>query len=274
MKVTASDGVALYCESTGSGTPVLFVHEFAGSCRSFDAQVAAFKSAHRCIAFNARGYPPSDVPAELESYSQDIAAMDIVAVLDGLSIRRAHLVGVSMGAAAALQVAISQPQRVLSATLASIGTGSDAKPEENHAAMERMANLIESQGLGALAANMANSPARRKLKDKNPAEYERFMVELKLLSALGMANTMRGVQKRRAPIYAHEASLPAVETAVLIVLGEDDAACRGPSSFLARTLPRARLEQFPATGHLVNIEQPQRFNQLVLPFIERVDAEA
>jgi pimeloyl-ACP methyl ester carboxylesterase len=250
------------------------MHEFAGTCRSFDAQVAAFEETHRCIAFNARGYPPSDVPPALESYSQDIACRDIVAVLDGLGIASAHLVGVSMGAAAALQAAINEPRRVRSITLASIGTGSDAKPDDNQAAMEAMAQLIESQGLDALGASMGNSPARRKLWDKNPAEFERFISALGSLSALGMANTMRGVQKRRAPIYAHEASLGAVRAPALIVLGADDAGCRGPSRFLASKLADARLEEFPGTGHLVNVEEPQRFNDLVLAFIDGVDAAA
>ncbi len=269
-KIITFDAVQLYCESTGAGSPVVFIHEFAGSCRSFDLQVAAFKASHRAIAFNARGYPPSDVPAEPDAYSQDNAARDVIAVLDGLSIERAHLVGVSMGAAAALQVAIREPGRVLSATLASIGTGSDAKPEQNQASMEAMAHLIEEKGMDGLAATMGNSPSRKKLKDKNPAEYDRFVQQLKGFSATGMAYTMRGVQMRRPPIYAHEASLSRVASPVLIILGGDDAACRGPSQFLQRKLA-ARLEEFPGAGHLVNIEEPQRFNELVLGFVEDAD---
>jgi pimeloyl-ACP methyl ester carboxylesterase len=272
-RVAARDGTGLYCESNGGGSAVVFVHEFGGSCRSFDPQVAAFQSSHRCVTFNARGYPPSDVPPSVDSYSQDIAAEDIIGVLDGLEIGRAHLVGVSMGAASSLQTAIKHPARVLSATLASIGTGSDAKPEESQAQMENMARLIESQGLAKLAASMGNSPSRRKLKEKDPAEFRKFAEELMALSPLGMANTMRGVQKRRAPIYAHESELAAVSMPVLVVLGGDDAGCRGPSEFLARKLPRARLEVFPDTGHLINIEDAQRFNRLLLGFVDGVDAE-
>ncbi len=270
--VGTNDGVRLYYESEGEGTPVVFIHEFAGSCRSFDLQVSAFKASHRTLTFNARGYPPSDVPEAVEAYSQDEAARDIVAVLDGLHVDRAHLVGVSMGAASALQVAINEPRRVHSATLASIGMGSDAKPEEASASMESMARLIDSQGLRGLAASMGSSPSRRKLKEKNPEEFERFLEQLKNLSALGMANTMRGVQKRRPPIYAHQAKLARVSAPVLVVLGGDDAGCRGPSEFLRRTLARADLEELPGTGHLVNIEEPQRFNERVLSFIDRVDS--
>ena len=103
------DGVKLHCEERGAGPAVLFVHEYGGSCRSFDMQVEAFRARHRCVVFNARGYPPSEVPASVGSYSQYHAAADIGAVLDGLAIQRAHLVGVSMGAASALQFALKQP---------------------------------------------------------------------------------------------------------------------------------------------------------------------
>src|SRR5258708_13903750 len=119
------DGVKLHCEERGAGPAVLFVHEYGGSCRGFDVQVEAFRVRHRCVVFNARGYPPSEVPAPVESYSQEHAVADIAAVLDGLGIEKAHLVGVSMGAASALQFALKQPGRVLSATLVGIGSGSD-----------------------------------------------------------------------------------------------------------------------------------------------------
>src|SRR5258706_15565696 len=114
--VASVDGVKLHCEEQGGGTAVVFVHEYGGSCRSFDAQVEAFRARYRCAVFNARGYPPSEVPAPVESYSQDHAVADIGAVLDGLGIENVHLVGVSMGAASVLQYALREPRRVLSAT--------------------------------------------------------------------------------------------------------------------------------------------------------------
>src|SRR5438445_13488646 len=134
MSLRASvDGVKLHCEERGGGPAVLFAHEYGGSCRSFDMQVAAFRARHRCVVFNARGYPPSEVPASVGSYSQYHAVADIGAVLDGVGIERAHLVGVSMGAASAMQFALKEPQRVLSVTLGGIGSGSADPPRFRHA---------------------------------------------------------------------------------------------------------------------------------------------
>ena len=265
--VKSADGIRIYCEESGSGTPVLFVHEYGGSCRSFDLQVAAFRARHRCIVFNARGYPPSEVPSSVESYSQDHAVADIGAVLDGLGIERTHIVGVSMGAASSLQYALKEPGRVLSATLVGIGSGSD-DPAAFRDTAEANAKLLEAGGMAALAAQMNESPTRRRLKDKNPAEFRRFNEQLLAMSPLGHANTMRGLQGRRPPLYVHEKRLAALSIPVLVVVGDEDAGCRKPSDFLERVLPDTRLYVFPGTGHCVNLENPAEFNQLCLEFIE------
>src|SRR5260370_37984972 len=146
--VASVDGLKLHCEERGAGPAVVFVHEYGGSCRSFDAQVEAFRARYRCVVFNARGYPPSEVPAPIASYSQDHAVADIGAVMDGLRIDQAHLVGVSMGAASALQFALEQPRRVLSATLVGIGSGAGG-PQAVREDSQATAKLIATRGVAA-----------------------------------------------------------------------------------------------------------------------------
>ena len=272
-RVASADGTRLYCEETGAGTPVVFVHEFGGSCRSFDLQISAFGPRYRCVAFNARGYPPSEVPPSVDWYSQDHAVADIAAVMDGLELDRAHLVGVSMGAASSLQYALKEPGRVLSATLVGIGSGSD-DPANFRADHEANAKLLESGGMAALAARMSQSPTRRRLKDKNPSEFRRFSEQLLAMSPLGHANTSRGVQGRRPTLYVHEKRLAALRLPVLVVVGDEDEPCRKPSEFLERVLPDARLHVFPQTGHCVNLEDPEEFNRLCLSFVGEAAAVA
>jgi pimeloyl-ACP methyl ester carboxylesterase len=269
----AADGTNLYYESQGSGPAIVFVHELAGTCHSFDLQVAALKGKYRCITFNARGYPPSDVPSSAESYSQDIAASDIGAVLDAAGERDAHVMGVSMGSAASLQFTIAHPSRVRSAILCSIGSGSDAKPDEYVANMEAMAARVEKNGMEQIRQNFTSSPARQKLKEKSPAEYQKFLADLERFSVQGLTNTMRGVQKRRPPLYAHKDQIAALRVPALVVLGGIDQGCEKPSRFLAETLPGARLEILPNTGHGVNLEEPDRVNQMVAEFIGAVEAK-
>ena len=269
--LVTKDGVRLYYERQGTGPPVVLVHEFADSCRSFDAQVSEWRARIQCIAFNARGYPPSDVPVSHEAYSLQIAAADIAAVLDGLDLAHAHLLGVSMGAAAVLQLAVTQPARVRSMTLVGIGTGSD-DPDAFRAGIAATVALIEREGVQGMARHFAASANRRRLKEQDPRAFGEFLAGIERLSAVGLANTMRGVQGRRPPVYAFAGAAAALAVPSLIVVGEDDAPCRQPAQFLARTLPRARLAGVAGVGHAVNVEAPAVFNPLCLGFIEEVEA--
>jgi pimeloyl-ACP methyl ester carboxylesterase len=271
---TAADGVKLHYESEGAGPPIVFVHELAGTLRSFAPQVAALKGRFRCVAYNARGYPPSDVPPTVKSYSQDIASADIAAVLDAAGIDAAHVMGVSMGSAAALQFALKWPARARSVILCSIGSGSDAKPGEYAIETEARAQAIEAAGMSAAAETFGTSPSRRKLKDKNPALYRDFLEAVSAISVLGITNTMRGVQKRRPPLYAHKARIAAMKSPALVVVGAEDEACLKPSRFLEETLPGARLVVMPGTGHGLNLEEPQFVNDLVARFIDEIEARA
>src|SRR5437016_7278651 len=116
--LTTDDAIKLYYEDTGSGIPIVFVHEFAGDTRAWEPQVRYFSRRYRCIAFNARGYPPSDVPEDFDRYSQARARDDIRDVLDELKIQKAHIVGLSMGGFATLHFGMAHGKRALSLTVA------------------------------------------------------------------------------------------------------------------------------------------------------------
>lgn len=271
-KAKTSDGFQLYYEARGSGPPIVLVHELGGSHSSFHAQLAAWSPRHRCITYNARGYPPSEVPPTAQSYSQDIAASDIGAVLDAAGLPDAHLLGVSMGSAAVLQFALGHPSRARSLVLCSIGSGSDQPPGEYKASMEAQADFAQASGMQALAQRMLAMPTRHRLKDKSPAEYRKFIDQLAALSPLGIANTMRGVQARRPPIYLHKDRLAAMQVPALIIVGDEDEPCIKPSHFLHDTIAGARLEIIANCGHLVNIEEPAILNPMVLGFLEQCEA--
>src|SRR6186997_16885 len=123
--LVTDDNIKLYYEDTGSGAPVVLVHEYAGDYRSWEPQVRHLAKRYRCIAFNARGFPPSDVPQDVASYSQHRAADDIRAVLDALKIDKAHIVGLSMGGLATLHFGLAYPDRALSLVVAGCGYGAE-----------------------------------------------------------------------------------------------------------------------------------------------------
>src|SRR5580704_10479201 len=167
--VKTDDGVGLHVESTGTGTPVLFAHEFAGDHRSWEPQVRYFSPGYRCITYAARGYPPSEVPTDPAAYSQRRAADDAIAVLDGLGVTRAHVVGLSMGGFAALHLLLRYPDRVRSAVVAGAGYG--AQPERREPfrlECEATAAAFEADGAARVAERYAVGPARVQFQNKNP----------------------------------------------------------------------------------------------------------
>jgi pimeloyl-ACP methyl ester carboxylesterase len=271
--VTVDDGVRLHYEEVGRGTPLVFVHEFAGDAESWRPQVSFFARRYRTIAFNARGYPPSDVPEELAAYSQDRAADDIRSVLDGLGIVRAHVCGLSMGGYATLHFGLRHPQRALSLVVAGAGYGSVASDRERFRRdSEVNARSLEQQGMAAFAEYYARGPARVQLIDKDPPGWHEFAERLAAGSATGHALTLRGVQMTRPSIFELGDRLERLEVPTLIMTGDEDEPCLEPALFLKRKIATAGLVVMPKSGHAINIEEPDAFNRAVLDFLTAVDA--
>ena len=268
---TARDGIKLYYEETGSGTPLVFIHEFAGDYRSWEPQMRFFARYFRCVAYNARGFPPSEAPDDPEHYSQAHARDDAVAVLDQLGFDRAHIVGLSMGGFAALHVGIAYPQRARSLVIAGCGYG--AAPDKRQAFQaecEAAATSFEANWSEA-AAKYALGPTRVQLQNKDPRGWSEFARQLTEHSPKGQALTMRGVQKRRPSLWELVEDMKRIDVPTLIVTGDEDDPCLEPALLMKRAIATSGLVVLPCSGHTINIEEPQAFNQALLEFLLRVD---
>jgi pimeloyl-ACP methyl ester carboxylesterase len=273
MAFARVNGISLYYEEHGQGLPVVFVHEFAGEARSWHLQVRALARRYRCIAYNARGYPPSDVPEAAEAYSQDHAVEDIRGLLDALGIARAHVVGLSMGGYATLHFGLRHPERALSLVVAGAGYGSvPGEREAFQRDVEATAERFEREGMATMADVYASGPTRVQFIDKDPAGWREFRDMLAAQSAVGHARTLRGVQLTRPSIFALEAQLERLTVPTLVVTGDEDEPCLEPALFLKRKIRSAGLLVLPKSGHTVNLEEPEAFNRAVLDFLTAVDA--
>ena len=269
--IVTDDGVRLHAEETGQGEPILFVHEFAGDHRSWEPQVRFFSAAYHCVTYAARGYPPSDVPTDPAAYSQERAVADAIAVLDGLAIDKAHVVGLSMGGFTALHLVLGHPERISSAVVAGAGYG--AQPDHAdafHAESVLTAAAFAAEGAAKVAERYAIGPARVQFQNKNPRGWAEFAEALAGHSSLGSALTMRGVQAARPSLYALTDQLVQVRVPVLVLTGDEDEGCLEPALMLKRTIPTAGLAVLPRTGHTANLEEPDVFNRAVDTFLSSV----
>jgi pimeloyl-ACP methyl ester carboxylesterase len=270
---SAADGVKLYYEEVGRGTPIVFVHEFADDIKGWAAQVKFFARRYRTIAFNARGYPPSDVPEDPERYSQAQAAEDIKAVLDHLGLAKAHVVGLSMGGYATLHFGLMYPERALSLTVGGAGYGSvSADRAIFHKDTDHVVAQFEQGGMAKVAEFYTRGPTRVQFLAKDPVGWREFYDRFAAGSARGHANTMRGVQRRRPSIFELETKLQRLEVPTLIMTGDEDEPCLEPALFMKRKIRSAGLVVIPNSGHAINLEEPDLFNRAVLDFLTAVDA--
>jgi pimeloyl-ACP methyl ester carboxylesterase len=270
---TTQDGVRLYYEEAGSGRALILVHEFAGDLRSFEPQLRHFGKRYRTVAFNARGFPPSDVPDEPASYSQARAADDILAVLEALGEPRAHVVGLSMGGFATLHFGLRHQERALSLCIGGCGYGAELdKREAFRAEAEIIADAIRTSGMQAFADRYTFGPTRVQFQNKDPRGFAEFKQMLSEHSAVGSANTQLGVQKERPSLYHLVEEMRRITVPTLVITGDEDWPCLIPGVLLKQTIPSAALAVMPNCGHAINIEEPDEYNRIVGDFLAQVDS--
>ncbi len=270
--VTTNDGVRLYYEECGSGTPVIFVHEYAGDHRAWETQMRHFGQRYRAITFAARGYPPSDVPNDVSSYSQARAADDIASVLDGLGIAKAHIVGLSMGGFATLHFGFRHAAKALSLVVAGCGYGAEKGAQDKfRGEADAIAAFIDNEGIRVFAEKYAYGPTRVQFENKDPRGFAEFKQQLSEHSAVGARNTQLGVQRERPSLYDLVDQMKALTVPTLVLTGDEDWPCLQPALLMKQTIPTAALSVMPNCGHTINIEDPDQFNRLVGEFIVQVD---
>lgn len=270
---TADDGVTLFFEETGSGRPVIFVHEFAGSYRSWEPQMRHFGRRYRCISFAARGYPPSDVPESPFSYSQARAADDILAVLDAIGEEKAHIVGLSMGGFATLHFGFRHPGRAHSLMVGGCGYGAETDQRERfRGEADTIAASLHRDGMAAFAARYAYGPTRVQFENKDPRGFAEFKTMLAEHSVLGSANTQLGVQRERPSLYELVDEMKKLTVPTLVLTGDEDWPCLMPGILMKQSIPSAALAVMPNSGHTINIEEPDEFNRIVGNFLAQVDS--
>ena len=274
MAFVTHDGIQLFYEETGSGAPILFLHEYGGDYRSWEPQVCFFSRYFRCITMCNRGYPPSDVPSDPGQYGQDQNLSDIVAIIDALGLDDLIVIGLSMGAYNGLRLALSHPERMRALVAASGGSGSnpDGREAFRAEAQKLSEQFLEHEFMPP--DGFANGPTRVQLKRKDPRGWQEFRDHLAEHPAVGAAYTLRNVQAERPSLYDFAGAFQACRVPTLLMVGDEDEACLDANVWLKRTMPTSGLYVAPKSGHLLNLEDPARFNQEIMDFLAAVNQDA
>lgn len=271
------NGVNLYYEITGQGFPLVLGHEFCADLESWDHQVRFLQRRYQVITYNARGWPPSDVPSSPSDYSWEHGVEDLHQLLHHLGIKEAYIGGLSLGGYVSLAFGIAHPEIAKGLILAATGAGAFFDKEtrkEWERLYEGHAHKIETEGMRNIKDDYANEAKRIQLRHKDPKGWEHYYEALGRHSDIGSAHTIRRFIIPRPTIYELEPKLKQIKIPTLILTGDEDPPCVEPGIFMKRNLLNSGLVVFPKSGHTINVEEPELFNWSLLDFLTSVDAES
>ena len=187
MPYVKSNKIKLYYEETGKGYPIIFVHEFGSDLREWEQQVRHFSREYKCITFNARGYPPSEVPEDAKQYGYKYSVDDIANLMKELKINNAHIIGLSMGAYAALLFGLKYKKMTKSLVIAGVGSGAMPQHRKGFFSMaNELADEFIKKGSKKAASIISNSGSRIQLKNKDLRGWLEFKKHLEEHSNMGV----------------------------------------------------------------------------------------
>jgi 3-oxoadipate enol-lactonase len=241
----------------GDGPLVLFLHGIRGNRGNWSAQLAAFSKGFRAAAWDARGYGDSDDydgPLQFDHFSGDV-----MRVIEHFGVKKAHLVGLSMGGRIARNVALRFPERLQSLSLVSTTPGFDALSTEEVRRFVTERRTRTPENVRKLLGSRAKTGAFEALWESVSATRdESYRKTLEASVA----------QDRGAPIEN-------IRVPTLVVAGDEDTVYPPElARDVARRIPGAELVMIKGAGHLVNLERPGRFNEVVMDFIERQERKS
>jgi pimeloyl-ACP methyl ester carboxylesterase len=254
----------LHIEVHGSGPPLVLAHGFGGSARNFRPQVRGLGSGHRLVLFDLRGHARSEAPDDPGAYTLAALASDFSSVLEGTGAARAVVGGLSLGAAAALEFALARPERLRGLVLASFPASADSGGLASIAS--RFADAIDAHGLEAAGAEFVWG-ARSRLDARSAALVRQGFLEH---SPAALAHMLRGVLDRLPTLEAWAPRLAGLAVPTCIVSGGADVGSLAVGRRLAEFIPHARHVAVPDAGHVVNLERPREFNNIISEFLKEL----
>lgn len=255
------NGTSIFYETRGKGFPVVFVS--GGGIldrRGWDNQFETFAKHYHVVSYDIRGIGKSERPQASFSHSKDLHAL-----LTFLKITRAHVVGLSVGGAIAVDFAIEHPEVVDRLILAAPGLSSDAKSEGNMQSLKAVTDLVRTNGLEHVIQLTLDTPF---VLSKQNDEGRKKVRQLYLDNA--------DVFDAGFPVYVlwepiqppPENRLATIRARVLIIRGDNDSAVYASmTDKISRGIPQATTVVIPGGTHFLNLEKPAEFNEAMQAFL-------
>lgn len=258
-------------EMNGDGPPLLFLHGFTGSTKTWEPFIPFFSKHYCTMTLDIIGHGLTDAPANPERYSMQHAAHDIATLLDELNIDQIHLHGYSMGGRLALGFACTYPERIASLSLESSSPGLASKQDREDRVKndETIAQMIEQEGITAFVDYWESIPLFHTQKRVPLVERNQLRRQRLSQSERGLANSLRGMGTGKQPSLWDQLSTLSIP--ILLLVGEDDPKFVSIAQEMESLLPDARVVIVPNVGHAVHFEAEEAFRKIVFEFLQQVN---
>jgi pimeloyl-ACP methyl ester carboxylesterase len=263
------DGVRIYYEEHGRGTPLVLAYGIGGNVDLWDTNRDALAARHRLVLWEPRGHARSGSPEDPARYSFARWTLDLRDVLDHLRIRRAHVGGLSLGAGIATRFALRYPRRVRSLLVTNSSSAAGLPLSvENIVMRARSIEIVLSKGMDAMAEfSMRENPNMSERLAINPAAKEEFYAYYRRLTPIGYANSLRAL----LAMDHITSELPELRMPVLLLGGDRDPSL-APMRVMRKKIRGSTLIVLSPASHFANRDQPEAWNRAALAFLARADA--
>jgi 3-oxoadipate enol-lactonase len=256
------NGARIHYRRSGAGFPVVFLHAGVADSRMWEPQAAGLGTHFDVIAPDMRGYGESELPAEPWS-----ATADVLALMEALGLRQApHIVGCSIGGGAAIDFALEHPERVSKLVLVGAGVGGQPYDDQYDHLFTEATAAEEAKDLVAL--NEAEMKLWLVGPDRTSSHIDQRLRDLFLdMNGRALRSDFDSAPRHKLdpPAFGR---LGEIKAPTLIVVGDHDLRdVQETADMLVSTIANARKAVIHDAAHLPNLEHPDKFNRLVLDFL-------
>jgi 3-oxoadipate enol-lactonase len=258
MQIKAN-GISFNCEVEGpEGAPwIVFSNSLCCNLSMWDEQAAALRSSFRVLRYDQRGHGKTEAP--LGRYSFDMLIGDAVALLDALSITRAHFVGLSMGGATAMGLAQRQPDRFDKIIICDSPCAST--PQTSQQWEERIA-LAREKGMEAMVEPTINRWFPAEIVSANPPYLDKVRQMIRTTPLNGFVGCAAALANHDFRSQAATVTKP-----VLFIAGEKDGTTPAAMRELHAIVKGSKFIELPGAGHISNMDRPEAFTRAIRDFI-------
>lgn len=244
------DGVKIYYEVHGQGTPLILTHGYSSTSAMWQGQIDLLSKQYKLIIWDMRGHGQSDYPDDPSAYSEPHTVADMAAILDHVDGQgcKAIVGGLSLGGYMSMAFYNAHPERVIALLIIDTGPGFK-KDSARHAWNDyarKTGDDFDKNGLGPL---QSMSPERSQVSHRN---------------AKGIAHAARGMLTQRDATVIN--SLGNIRVPSLVLVGAEDKGFLAATDYMASKIPQATKVVIPKAGHAANIDNPEAFNQKLMAF--------